>query len=198
MNKSEVVRGHGPLDNFAANLRHNKAKSLIGQCKGNKAILDIGCGPYPLFLESIEFSSKVGIDFSIDVDIQYKDTKIYKLDLESIELFPFSDNSFDIITMLAVLEHITPGNVPRLLAEIERTLSPNGILVITTPAPWADWLLRTLASLNLLGSEEIEDHKAAYGRSKLQECLTDAGFCKKNIRIGFFELFLNVWATAVK
>lgn len=198
MSKSNAVRGYGPLDNFIASLRHNKAKSLIGSDQGDKAILDVGCGPYPHFLEKTAFATKVGIDFSIDANTQYENITIYKFDLDSVELFPFDDDTFDVITMLAVIEHIKPGNVPRLLAESKRILKLNGMLVITTPAPWSDRLLRTMATLNLISSKEIQDHKAVYKHSQLTECLANAGFSKNQISVGYFELMLNVWAVAVK
>ncbi len=199
MSKSNVVRGYGPLDCFIANLRHAKALSLIGnRWEGQRSILDIGCGPHPYFLEKAAFSKRVGVDQSIDADCKYKDISIHRLDLESVGALCFEDNTFDVVSMLAVIEHIEPENVSRLLTDIRRVLKPGAMLVLTTPAPWSDRLLRTMAKCRLISSEEIEDHKAVYGYAKLIECFNEAGFKKDDARVGYFEMFLNVWATAIK
>jgi len=47
------------------------------------------------------------------------------------EQLPFEDRSFDLITANMVIEHV--ANPPRLLAEISRTLAPNGRVVLHTP-----------------------------------------------------------------
>lgn len=199
MSKCDIVRGAGPLDNFIANLRHAKAISLMGPNKeGDRAILDMGCGAYPYFLEKVAFSRKYGVDQLADEHSQHKDIIMHRFDLGSGESLPFEDETFDAVTILAVIEHIRPENVEQLLISIRRLLKPEGVLVITTPAPWSDWLLRTMAAVKVVSSEEIEDHKAVYSRATLIERLGSAGFNKEGIRAGYFEMFLNVWAVAVK
>lgn len=197
MNESNVVRGYGPLDRIIAEWRHNKALNLMGTDQAGKTILDIGCGLHPYFLKKTAFSHKFGVDASIDGNFTLDNIEIKKVDLDSAEL-PFEDNYFDVITMLAVIEHIYPENVLAVLRQLRRVLKPDGKLIITTPSPWADWLLRAMAKMKMISSEEIDDHKAAYSHSDMVKMMVDAGFEKPRIKAGYFELFYNVWVLAVK
>ena len=50
-----------------------------------------------------------------------------------MENMPFPDNSFDVVTNIAVLEHIKRENVPTCVKEITRVLKNNGILILAIP-----------------------------------------------------------------
>ena len=111
---------------------------------------------------------------------------------------PFPDNNFETVTMLAVFEHIEPSLLPSLTAEIVRVLKPGGSFIMTTPAPWTDLILRTMASLNLVSKEEIDEHKDAYSLKKTSAILESGGFKSENIKTGYFLMFMNTWASAKK
>ena len=83
-------------------------------------------------------------------------------DIESIKELPFAGNEFDIVTMLAVFEHLEPGNIQRVFSEVYRVLKKDGLLILTTPAVWSDRLLRVMAILNLVSKEEISEHKSIF------------------------------------
>ncbi|HEY7418298.1 MAG TPA: class I SAM-dependent methyltransferase, partial [Ktedonobacteraceae bacterium] len=51
---------------------------------------------------------------------------------------------FDVITMLAVLEHIPPTEYTRLRLACTRFLKPGGTLIITVPSSKVDYILRVL------------------------------------------------------
>src|SRR4029079_4754423 len=89
-----------------------------------------------------------------------------RADLEAT--LPFGPDTFDVITMLAVLEHL---NDPlRVLAEIRRVLSPRGTLILTVPSHAAKPVLEFLAyRLHLVSHAEIADHKRYYGRGGARE-----------------------------
>jgi hypothetical protein len=80
----------------------------------------------------------------------------------------------------------------------KRNKRPGGVYIITTPAFWTDYLLRTLAKLRLISDIEIKDHKGYYNQSIISSILQAADFPKNKMRFGYFELFMNTWATAVK
>ena len=118
--------------------------------------------------------------------------------IEEIPTLPFDENFFDVITLLAVIEHIQPQNVFSILRETKRVLKPHGIIILTTPAAWTDRLLRTMAKLKLVSAVEIEDHKDTYTKNKLKNILITSGYSKNNVRSGYFECLANIWIMAQK
>ena len=198
MSKNSYTRGSGLLEGFLAKLRADKANKIISQNLKKGKILDIGCGSYPYFLIQAKFNEKHGIDPSLKLS-EIIDNK---LNLQTIDITktrpPFSDNYFDVVTMLAVFEHIDNDKLIFVLKEIKRVLKKEGLLIITTPAPWADKLLHQMARLGLISSEEIHEHKTHYTKSKIEEILIVSGFKDKKIKSGYFELGFNMWFTAVK
>lgn len=115
-------------------------------------------------------------------------------DLEERSALPFDDGSIDVVTMLAVFEHLDPDVLRHTLAEIRRILRPGGVYVLTTPAAWTDGLLRVFARLRLVSAEEIDEHRDAYTHARIAELLEHAGFDRKAMRFGTFEFGMNLWA----
>ena len=198
MNNTSPIRGSGPLDDFLARKRAEMADRLIPEGLRGGRILDIGCGSYPLFLSRIEFSEKYGLDKSIPLDLRPEGMRLSNYDLETGSDLSFDDGFFDVVTMLAVFEHIEKPNLKLLLREIYRVLKPGGVYILTTPAAWTDPILRALAMLRLISSIEVEEHKDAYSHLKISSSLSAAGFNKESIELGHFELWMNSWARAGK
>lgn len=165
-------------------------------------ILDIGCGTYPLFLLNTKFSEKYGLDKIMHEDFngQFQDQKIIlnNYDIEKGDLMPFESEYFNVVTMLAVFEHVEQKRLVGILREIHRILKPGGIYIMTTPAAWTDRLLKFMAKLRLVSHVELEEHKDAYTPSRIFSILQDSGFYEKKLRFGHFELFMNIWVTAIK
>jgi hypothetical protein len=68
------------------------------------------------------------------------------------------DRKFDVITMLAVLEHIPPPQQHALATDCYRYLSPKGRVVITVPSEQVDAVLAILRSLRLVHGMSLEEH----------------------------------------
>ena len=198
MAKLSYTRGSGLLEGFLAKKRAQKANSFISKDFRKGRVLDIGCGSYPYFLINTDFNEKYGIDPSLKLS-EIIDNK---LNLRTIDITktrpPFSDNYFDVVTMLAVFEHLDNDKLVPILKEIKRVLKKEGLLFITTPAPWADKLLHFMARTGLISKEEIHEHKTHYTRTKIEDIINKAGFKKEKIKNGYFELGFNMWFTAVK
>ena len=94
---------------------------------------------------------------------------------------------------IAVFEHIEPIYLNCILGEIFRILKKHGVFIMTTPCTWTDKLLKIMAKVNLVSSEEINEHKKAYNHIDIAGYLEKAGFKKNNMQFGYFELFLNNW-----
>lgn len=195
-NITSFTRGSGLLEVFLSKKRADKANELIPHSYRQGKILDIGCGMYPYFLISTEFKEKYGIDPSLET------TDIKGVDLRSIDIsssrLPFNSEIFDVVTMLAVFEHLDNENLKQVLKETKRVLKNNGKLILTTPAPWSDKLLHFMARVGLISKEEIHEHKHNHSKEKIENILTEAGFVEKNIDSGYFELGMNIWFTAIR
>lgn len=100
------------------------------------AVLDIGCSTGD-FLIPISLSSHqtVGIDiveFRSPWELVQKDhgIKCQQLNLDESDL-PWADAHFDLVTSLAVLEHVF--DVHHAISEIVRVLKPGGLVAIQVP-----------------------------------------------------------------
>lgn len=91
---------------------------------------------------------------------------------------PFPDNSYDIIGLFDVLEHIEEDQ--KLLKEMYRICKKDGILFITVPAFQFLWSYFDIYS----------KHKRRYSKENLIKKVTDAGFKIKKISFYMFFLFL--------
>ena len=195
-----LTRGFGLLENFLAKKRAEMANKLIHKDHKKNRVLDIGCGTFPYFLLSSDAKERYGMDPSVDLALLKKNNKNIFLKKMAVgkNRLPFEDNFFDVITMLAVFEHIDHDKLSYVLKEVKRTLKKDGIFIITTPAPWSDKPLHYLANFGLISKEEIHEHKHNLTHKKIKEHLKDAGFLDDKIKNGFFEFYVNMWFRAQK
>lgn len=197
MAEQRVTRGYGLLEKWLATQRARVANQLILSSLRSGRLLDIGCGTYPFFLAHTSFREKVGLDHAVE-KIDDDSLTLMTYDLHRETTLPFEDSFFNVVTMLAVFEHIEPKRLAGVLAEIRRVLKPGGRYILTTPARWTDKLLRFMAKLRLVSPHEIEDHKDSYDHAKIISLLRRANFQESQITCGYFELFMNLWVTATK
>jgi SAM-dependent methyltransferase len=189
------TRGHGLLEPTLARLRARRADRLIPSALRGGRILDVGCGSYPYFLSHTSFKEKLAVERQQPVGAP-EGIRWFELDLNATPELPFPDGHLDVVTMLAVVEHLDPASLELLFADIRRVLRPGGRLVVTTPASWSDGLLKLMARLRLVSAEEIDEHVFAYTQPLLGWYFGRAGFARDRVRFGYFEGGLNLWATA--
>jgi SAM-dependent methyltransferase len=195
-----LTRGKGLLEPMLADLRAQRANKLIPSHLRNGRILDIGCGSFPYFLAHTSFQEKFAIDqipLPQNTAIELK-IESFTLDLEVKPRLPFQDHFFEVVTLLAVVEHLDPALMALLFKEIYRVLKPQGEVILTTPAAWSDGLLKLMAGISLVSAEEIHEHAYAYTLPLLGWYFGQAGFEMTKTRFGYFEFMLNMWATARK
>ena len=194
------TRGKGLLEPMLADLRAQRANKLIPLTLRAGRILDIGCGTYPYFLAHTSFQEKFAIDQVPLPENTASELRIesYTLDLETKPHLPFKTDFFEIVTLLAVVEHLDPSLMAILFKEVYRVLKPQGLVILTTPAAWSDGLLRFMARMNLVSAEEIQEHAYAYTLPLIGWYFGQAGFEMIKTRFGYFEFMLNMWATAQK
>ncbi len=189
------------LETFLARRRAEMANRLIPSAYRSGCIADIGCGHYPYFLLNTRFYRKIGLDKSIKRQSAESEPTgnitFLRHDVEKDSILPMEENCCDVVTMLAVIEHLEPKLVAPLLSEIRRILKPGGRLILTVPAGWTDSLLRLMARTKLVSSVEIDEHKARYTHKSLFEILKKV-FSEDRLKLGYFEIYMNIWATAEK
>jgi SAM-dependent methyltransferase len=199
MSKANVTRGYGLLEKFLAKKRARVANRLIPDKLRHGKILDIGCGTMPFFLLNVRFAQKFGLDPALRGNLIANENMVLKrFDIEENIKLPFQDDFFDVVTMLAVFEHIDPDMLVDVLEEIKRVLKKDGRFILTTPSPRSDKLLGLMTKLGLVSQEEINEHKTTYNNVSIARFLDRAGFKRKNMKFGYFEFFLNNWACVDK
>ena len=196
------TRGHGLLEAFLARQRARKADQLIPPALREGSILDIGCGSYPTFLKATRFERKFGLDRVLSsatiARLGAEGICLQSFDADRDDRLPFEDESLSVVTMLAVYEHLAEPRLRLVLSEVRRVLEPNGVFLMTTPAHWTDPLLTVLASVGLISHEELDEHKRSHRHEDIKPLLEQAGFGSAGLRMGYFELGMNLWARAEK
>jgi len=90
------------------------------------------------------------------------DAKVVEPDYELLPgLFPEvapEGTEFDVITMLAVLEHIPLDDQARLADACAKLLKSGGRIVITVPSPRVDAILHVLLKLRLIDGISAHEH----------------------------------------
>jgi SAM-dependent methyltransferase len=111
------------------NIRGDIFKKWIGE---NKKVLDLGCRDGQLTKHFVQNNLVTGCD--IDNNALKFAKKKYGIKTRQIDLnlkLPFTDNSYDIIVMGEVLEHLPYWDIT--LSEVQRILRKNGYLIGSIP-----------------------------------------------------------------
>jgi SAM-dependent methyltransferase len=141
------------FDRYLRDARIARAKPYVR--KGD-VVLDVGCADGDMFEKWRGLISHgIGVD-PILTEKQVTDTyELYP------GLFPEalpSGVQCDVITMLAVLEHIPPDEQAKLADACAEMLRPGGRIVITVPSPRVDDILHVLDKLRLIDGMSMHEH----------------------------------------
>lgn len=141
------------LDRVLQNWRIAKARPYVQQ---HSRVLDLGCGDGALF-RSIEpaFTEGVGIDPTLDRSV---DNGRWRLIAGRFPEDLAEEAPFDVITLLAVLEHVPADEQKRWVDACTKLLKPGGHVVITVPSPLVDWILAVLKRTRLIDGMSLEEH----------------------------------------
>jgi len=157
-------------------------------------LLDIGCGWDAKFLKSVEayVSKAEGIDSRAPpIHTQKLSTRRITL----TESLPYANEAFDVVTMLAVLEHLSHPRA--VITEVFRILKPGGRLVLTVPSNAAKPVLEFLAfRLGIVNAAEIRDHKCYYNKGLLHHLLANTGLMMEIHH--YFQLGMNNFVVCAK
>ena len=107
-------------------------RKFFREIRDGSRILDLGCGEGKCAREISSLHTTIEI-FGVDVIDQSRVPSFIKYTNHDINItpIPYSDNQFDAVIMVHVLEHLT--NWSALAREINRVLKANGKLYVETP-----------------------------------------------------------------
>src|SRR5262245_26590455 len=149
-------------------------------------VLDVGCHDGALFrILSGRISGGVGLDPLVERS-------------ESRGRFRFvsgtfpddlaSNERFDVITLMAVLEHVEPGRLRAWGEACSARLAPGGVVIATVPSAKVDGLLDLLARVGLVAGMSLEEHHG-FDPSDVPRLFGSDGFSL--VRHDRFELGMN-------
>lgn len=134
------------------------------------SVLELGANPYfmtvmlskfrDVKLELANFFDSSGTEGSQKVFIKQTGEVVnfpYKQFNVEQDVFPYADNSFDVVLFCEIIEHLLSDPVHALL-EIRRVLKPGGIMVLTTPN-----VARLDNVRKVIAGENIYDPYSGYG-----------------------------------
>ncbi|MBU2575014.1 MAG: class I SAM-dependent methyltransferase [Elusimicrobia bacterium] len=165
-----------------------------GSGKSSGTMLDIGCGTGE-FLKIMKAGGweTAGVDPSEERNKRSTDdNKIYSADLMEIK---FGEQSFDVITLWQVLEHLPDPD--RYLAETHRLLKKDGILVLSVPN--INSLQARLSGARWFNLD-LPRHRWQFTPETLQKMLDKTAFRLKEIKhfsleynpFGWWQSILNL------
>ncbi len=143
------------IDRFLQSWRVRKASPHVAH--GDR-VLDLGSSDGVLFEQLGRCGpGSMGIDPTLAADT--KNRQGFRMVRGYFpEALPADAGPFDVIVMLAVLEHIPDDQLVPLAKGCARLLKPGGRLVITVPSPAVDMILAVLTKLRLVHGMSLEEH----------------------------------------
>ena len=170
------------LDRLLQRLRIAQVSPFVQR---DARVLDIGCAEGALYQAVPNIGSYVGIDPDVTPSSSAKVRFVR-------DVFPtpqLSDtDTFDVISALAVLEHVPQPAQAGFAGACARHLAPNGMLAITVPAPIVDSILALLKGARLIDGMHEEEH---FGYDPAQTPSLFEAHGLRLVRHRRFELGLN-------
>ena len=156
--KDALARNGGKTTSNAASPTHHNTKG---------SLLDAGCGAGKLLKDlSTSYDPAIGVDISPTGVLLCKKRGLDKLITGSVSELPFKDESFEAAISLDVIYHMQVPDDRVALKELQRVLTPGGILLLNLPA--FDFLS---------GSHDRQVHtKRRYTTKVLKRKLLSSGF----------------------
>lgn len=159
---------------------------IVREAPPRAKILDIGSGTGANLVHmqnSLPDAHIIGLD-SNKICRDACEKKGFKIISGTADHLEFSDDAFDLVTMLDVMEHLEYPEDS--LKEIRRVIRPGGKIILTVPALQMLWGAH----------DEISHHYRRYERSEVIRLLEENGF-RVNY-ISYYNFFLFPLAFAVR
>jgi SAM-dependent methyltransferase len=142
----------------------------------SRQVLDIGSGTGTMLGYLERYGDAQGIDMDPDAVRYCHERGVEKVRLVEAGPLPFEDASFDLVTMLDVLEHTDDD--AQMLSETRRILRPGGLALISVPAFMWMWGAQ----------DKVSFHMRRYTAPQLRADLVGAGLEIR--RLSYFNTIL--------
>jgi 2-polyprenyl-3-methyl-5-hydroxy-6-metoxy-1,4-benzoquinol methylase len=158
------------LQNALYTLRVREVEAVANSEPGR--VLDVGCGRGVLLREFRRRGWEVqGTELSEQAASYARNTLNIPVEIGSLETLQFPAKHFDAITLWHVLEHV--ANPRALLAEINRILKPDGVLLVAVPN--FDSLEARVAKDKWFHLD-VPRHVTHFSQATLERALNENGF----------------------
>lgn len=138
-------------------LRDWRIARAMSQIPPGAEVLDIGCHDGQLF-RSIGPALRSGVGMDADLVGELEGDRYRLFPGHFPEDLPADAGPFDVVTMLAVFEHVPTEAQASVVDACWESLKPGGIVVITVPSPLVDPMLDVLIKLRILDGMEADQH----------------------------------------
>lgn len=166
--------------------QYGRLLEFIGNIPSDARILDAGCGAGPAlrYLKArgfIPFGSDL-IEYPLQQARQLiPDARLVQCNSDFA--LPFRDESFDVILMSEVIEHVASPEFT--LRECWRVLKKNGAAAMTTPNLWDARRVYYPALGKVWSGDADATHQTLFNPQSMRDVLQRAGFQNVRVRAGF-------------
>jgi 2-polyprenyl-3-methyl-5-hydroxy-6-metoxy-1,4-benzoquinol methylase len=161
-----LVRVQGPrLRALDRAIRAIRLRRVGKHLPDRAAALDVGCYDGSLFSRyASTISLGVGIDPLIAAPSQNGRFR-FIADTFPSDALGHTNGTFDVITFIAVLEHVPTDDLPVWRDACESLLRPGGLVIATIPSPAVDTILHGLMRVGLVEGMSVHEHHGVDPRS---------------------------------
>jgi SAM-dependent methyltransferase len=159
-------------------LRPTRFVHLLPRFRGREfSMLDIGCGNHSasLTMEWFPRCRYSGVDNRRDYENDEQDYRamehFYELDLTLLDFAPIPENSFDVLMMTHVIEHLPDGD--RVLAGLLPKVRKGGVAYVEFPSSRSTRLPSKKGTLNFY---DDETHRRVYTVEEVERVFLDDGW----------------------
>ncbi|MEM7200318.1 MAG: methyltransferase domain-containing protein [Planctomycetota bacterium] len=167
---------HGRREIFFELIGRSLKQAGLGDRSGSLDILEIGCGAGGMLEPLSRYGEVTALDFSHDAMAYCKKRGFSRVVAGSGTHVPFADQTFDLVALFDVIEHIEDHQ--GVLEEARRVLRPGGKVFLSVPA--YQWLYSQ--------NDHVVHHLRRYTASQLRDVVVAAGLRPE--KVTYFNTFL--------
>lgn len=183
-----------PIEKYIDVFRRRKAKHVLKYLPENGSVLDIGCGNgrFLNYLSGFGSYHLCGTELEGNSARRASQYKQINLKIGMLEKNDFVPESFDVITMFHVFEHLTEPH--KMLEIISELIKENGVLILSMP-DIGSWQARTFKG-NWYHLDPPR-HLLFFQRNTLKKIMKEFGFVCINEKSISFEQNPYGWIQSI-